>query len=88
MYKPDHGAVSSTSAALATPLGKISTARQHHDKWLYCGYCNIQCETPAGLVAHCKQDPHKYAVFADSGRDVLWEFEPPPAKKHAAEYYG
>ena len=52
-------------------------------KWLYCGYCNIQCLYPAGLVKHCKLDRHKCAVFADSGRDV---FEPPPAKKHGAGY--
>ena len=45
---------------------------------LYCGYCNIQCKTPADLLEHCKKDRHKYAVFADSGRDVFWKFEPPP----------
>ena len=62
-----------------SPLETDSAAnRPQNNNQLYCGYCNIQCETPAGLVAHCKQDPHKYAVFADSGRDVFWKFEPPP----------
>ena len=89
MYNADHGAVSSTTVPLASPSEKeISTGKQHHDKWLYCGYCNIQYETAVDLMTHCKQDPHKYAVFADSGRDVFWEFEPPPAKEHAAGYYG
>ena len=52
--------------------------QQQNNNWLYCGYCNVQCKTPADLVLHCKQDRHKYAVFADCGRDVFWQFEPPP----------
>ena len=51
------------------------------NKQLYCGYCNIQCNTSADLAAHCTRDRHKFAVFADSGRDVFWEFEPPPPLK-------
>ena len=87
MYKQDHGAVSSTTVPLASSSEKrTSTDKQHHNKWLYCGYCDVQYKTPTDLVKHCKQDLHKYAVFADSGRDVFWEFEPPPAKKHAVEY--
>ena len=78
---------------LEGPLADTSntaTDSPHHNNPLYCGYCNILCETPAGLAAHCKQDPHKYAVFADSGRDVLWEFELPPAEQHniSAAIYG
>ena len=87
MYKQDYAAVSSTTALLASPSEKeISTGKQQHNKWLYCGYCNIQCMYAAGLVAHCKLDHHKYAVFADSGRDVFWQFEPPPTKKHVSIY--
>ena len=55
-------------------------------RWLYCGYCNIQCLYPAGLIKHCKLDRHKDAVFANSGRDVFWEFEAPHTKKLAAGY--
>ena len=58
-----------------------STDRQQDNNQLYCGYCNEQCKTPVGLEEHCKMDSHKYAVFADSGRDVLWQFEPPISKK-------
>ena len=58
-----------------------STDRQQNESQLYCGYCNIRCMGPAGLVKHCKRDRHKHAVFADCGRDVLWQFEPPPIKE-------
>ena len=67
-----------------------STDRQQDNNQLYCGYCNEQCKTPVGLEEHCKMDSHKYAVFADSGRDVLWQFEPPLVKKQkiSAAIYG
>ena len=48
-----------------------NTGEQQNNNWLYCGYCNVQCKTPADLVVHCKQNSHKYRVFADSGRDVF-----------------
>ena len=77
-------------APLRGPLADINSDRQQHNIQLYCGYCNIQYETAVDLVEHCKQDLHKDAVFADSGRDVFWEFEPPPTKAHniSAAIYG
>jgi len=42
------------------------------DDRLYCGYCDVHANDPLELEQHCKRDHHKYAVFADSGRDVLW----------------
>ena len=71
---------------LATSLQSPSetdtnTDRQQHDKQLYCGYCNVQYKTAVDLVKHCKQNCHKNAVFADSGRDVFWQFEPPPVEE-------
>jgi len=65
------------TASLQTDTG---TDRQRNNNRLYCGYCDVQCKTVDDLVKHCKCDPHKCAVFADSGRDVLWQFEPPPIK--------
>ena len=67
-----------------------NTDKQLNNKWLWCRYCNVECKTPADLVVHCKQDLHKYAVFADCGRDVFWQFEPPPFKiRHvSAAIYG
>ena len=56
----------------------INSDEQQQYNQLYCGYCNHQCKTTADLVKHCKQNSHKYAVFADSGRDVFWQFEPLP----------
>ena len=64
-----------------TPLladTNTATDSPHHNNHLY----NIQYKTAVDLGEHCKQDLHKYAVFADSGRDVFWEFEPSPAKQH------
>ena len=69
----------------ATPLG-IPSGRstddisQQHNTQMYCGYCNILCKTPPALVTHCKQKSHKHRVFADSGRDVFWQYEPPPSE--------
>lgn len=68
----------------ASPLKdsvETDTSTDQNDNQLYCGYCNIRCVAPAGLVKHCKRDRHKHAVFADSGRNVLWQFEPPPPEK-------
>ena len=48
------------------------SGRQQKRIWLYCGFCNHQCNSSADLVVHCEQPSHKYAVFADSGRDVFW----------------
>ncbi|XP_065891374.1 3'-5' exoribonuclease HELZ2-like isoform X2 [Dysidea avara] len=53
------------------------TNTQQHEDYLYCGYCNVYTANALDLEDHCKQDTHKYAVFADSGRDVLWQFKPP-----------
>ena len=76
--------LSFSTASLETTSEKdIGTARQHKNILLYCGYCNHQCKTTADLVKHYKQNSHKYAVFADSGRDVFWQFEPPPPEKGA-----
>ena len=58
------------------------TNKQQENNPLYCGYCNIQYKVATDLLDHCKQDLHKYAVFADSGRDVFWKYEPPPLKEH------
>ena len=64
---------------LKSPSGTdTATHIQQNNNQFYCGYCDFQCKTPTDLVAHCEQNSHKYAVFADSGRDVFWEFEPPP----------
>ena len=78
-----------TAPLLSFSKADNNSDRQDH-KWLYCGYCNIQCIYAAGLVKHCKLDRHKFAVFADSGRDIFWQFEPPPTKKHdiSAAVYG
>lgn len=76
MHKQDYGAV-----PFGSPSEKDTNTDGQQNNWLYCGYCNVQCKTPVDLVVHCKQDPHKYAVFADCGRDVLWQFEPPPLEK-------
>ena len=67
-------------------LIEISINRDEQQQYnqLYCGYCNQQCATPADLVKHCREDSHMYAVFADSGRDVFWQFEPPPADEEIA----
>ena len=82
----------STASLETTSEKDIGIGRQHKDILLYCGYCNHQCKTTADLVKHCKQNSHKYAVFADSGRDVFWQFEPPPppVKEHniSAAAYG
>ena len=56
--------------------------QQKQNNQLYCGYCNIHYKTVDNLVAHCKQNLHVDAVFADSGRDVFWKFEPPPTKEY------
>ena len=74
------------TAPLVSSLEDTNSDRQHDQ--LYCGYCNIQYKTVVDLVEHCKQDLHKYAVFADSGRDVFWEFEPPPTKEYTSAIYG
>lgn len=58
-----------------------STGGQQKGENLSCGYCNVQCKAVTGLIKHCKQNRHKYEVFADSGRDVLWRYEPPPLDK-------
>ena len=71
----------STASLETTSEKKIGTGRQQKDNLLYCGYCNHQCKTTADLVKHCKQNSHKYAVFADCGRDVFWQFKPPPLEK-------
>ena len=56
--------------------------------YLYCGYCKIHTNNPTDLEDHCKTDVHKYAVFADSGRDVLWQFEPPPEDYTSVTMHG
>ena len=58
--------------------------QQQRNNQLYCGYCNIQYKTVDNFVAHCRQNLHKDAVLADSGRDVFWQFEPPPIKEYIA----
>ena len=63
------------------PEKDTSTDTQQDNNQLYCGYCNYQCKTPAELLTHCKQNSHKHKVFADSGRDTFWQFEPPPPEK-------
>ena len=72
-----------TSPIMAPLKGPVETDinSDQNDNQLNCGYCNIHCVAPAGLVKHCKGDRHKYAVFADYERDVLWQFEPPPVGK-------
>ena len=84
-----------TAPPPTAPLGSTSrkdtsTDGQQCDKYLYCGYCNIQCLAAPALVKHSKLNRHKLAVFADSGRDVFWQFEPPPVKEHniSAAVYG
>ena len=72
-------------AMLDSPPEKDNTNTQQDTDQLYCGYCNYQCKTPAELLTHCKQNSHKYTVFADSGRDVFWQFEPPPEKEEISE---
>ena len=58
-----------------------STDTQQDNNQLYCSYSYYQCKTPAKLLTHCKQNSHKHKVFADSERDVFWQFEPPPPEK-------
>ena len=89
VYK-QHCRVPPPTPPVQGPLADTNSDKQQHNIQLYCGYCNIQYETPVDLVEHCKQDLHKDAVFADSGRDVFWQFEPPPAKEHniSAAIYG
>ena len=70
-----------TTPSVNSLEANTSTGQRQNNNQLYCGYCNVQCKTSDGLVVHCKHDRHKYAVFADSGRDVLWQFEPPPPMK-------
>ena len=82
-FEAAHLLVEFTEFALSISLEILSSTStgadsQQRNNQLYCGYCNTDCKTPAGLVVHCEQNHHKYAVFADSGRDVLWQFEPPP----------
>ena len=80
------------TASLGSASKKDFSTDDQRDKYLYCGYCNIQCVAVAALVKHSKLDRHKLAVFADSGRDVFWQFEPPPSpvKEHniSAAAYG
>ena len=73
---PAYENVTFSTVPLETP-SEIDTGTDRQQK-LYCGYCNHQCKTLANLVKHCRENSHKYAVFADSGRDVFWQFEPPP----------
>ena len=82
MYRQYYGVAPTPMAPLEIPIKRITnTDKQQNKKLLNCGYCNVQCNAVPGLVKHCKQDRHKYAVFADCGRDVLWQFEPPPLEK-------
>ena len=78
-----------STASLGSASKKDTSTDGQRDKYLYCGYCNIQCMAAAALVKHSKLNRHKYAVFADSGRDVFWQFEPPPMNEHiSAAVYG
>jgi len=62
-------------AELLPPLPPTNT--RSHEDYSTC-IVEIQTKDPTDLEDHCKKDVHRYAVFADSGRDVLWQFKPPP----------
>ena len=89
VYKQQCRAVPPPTPQLQSPSGSdTNTNRQQRNNQLYCGYCDVQCMTTTDLMEHCKQDLHKYAVFADCGRSVLWQFEPPPTKEDNSADYG
>ena len=81
VYQQHSRALPRTTVPSESP-SNTDANKQKENNQLYCGYCNIQYKTVTDLVEHCKQDLHKYAVFADSGRDVFWQFEPPPLKEY------
>ena len=72
------------TALLHDPVEKVVCidGQQNKKQLLSCGYCNVRCTAVPGLVKHCQGNRHKHEVFADSGRDVLWHFEPPPLEKN------
>lgn len=89
VYQQHSRAIPPPTVPSESPSNSDANKRQENNQ-LYCGYCNIEYKTATGLVEHCKQDLHRDAVFADSGRDVFWQFEPPPLKEHniSAAIYG
>ena len=82
MYKQNCKTAPPPTTAFYSPDTNTDHDRQQHNKQLYCGYCDVQYSDATDLVEHCKWEVDADAVFADSGRDVFWQFEPPPVKEH------